>query len=519
MDRFLYQTQIVASRIQAAFAKESLHPARFSYPHELTPITSYGFNGSHLLMAEGSFNHVLTVSPTDTQQELAHLMLVGRSRCGKGLAIESNLLNWEYSAIVNDIKRELSRRTAAWRVKGLGGKAFYIDPTGVSDKYDPLEGKTTDSDLQSAATTLLYRPNEGQNQIFTDTAITMLTQIFHAAVLERQRALPFTLRIINEGFIGAVTILEIISQKHNIYPNLATVFLDVPIKDADFDNKFLRDCWSTLSRRMRRLLTKESVQCFTGSDFTAKDIITSEKPITVYLCWPEKDILALSPLVHLIWTSLMDGMIKTYDDLVNSLGEELGRKKCKPVLAVLDEIGRTGFPKLPDYVSTVAGRNISLLCVFQSLSQIDVHYGKDQADVLNDNIEQQIFYRPGSFTSAQRLSQWLGDKSGFAHSQNKHESGVSEGASEQRIPLMTAQAIKKLGNEQVMVFYRDLDPFRAKRMNWRRFPILKQRQSIPPPLLTQPLTPTNKKPAFTPFTYSNVTRYGSRSRIGTAYTP
>jgi hypothetical protein len=178
-------------------------------------------------------------------------------------------------------------------VKGLDGKVFFLDPTdptGISDKYDPLEGITTDSDLQSAATTLLYRPNEGQNQIFTDTAITMLTQIFHAAVLERERALPFTLRIINEGFIGAATILEVISQKHNVYPNLATVFLDVPFKDADFDNKFLRDCWSTLTRRIRRLLTKESVQCFTGSDFTAKDIITSEKPITVYLCWPEKDL-------------------------------------------------------------------------------------------------------------------------------------------------------------------------------------------------------------------------------------
>ena len=186
MDKFLYKTQMVASRIQAAFAKESLHPARFAYPHELTPITSYGFNGSHLLMAEGSFNHLYTVSPTDIQKELAHLMFVGRSRCGKGLAIESNLLNWSFSAIVNDIKRELSYRTAGWRVEGLGGKAFYIDPTGKSktDKYDPLEGLYKDSDLQSAATTLLYRPQEGQNQIFTDTAITMLCQIFHAAVLE-----------------------------------------------------------------------------------------------------------------------------------------------------------------------------------------------------------------------------------------------------------------------------------------------------------------------------------------------
>jgi type IV secretion system protein VirD4 len=194
----------------------------------------------------------------------------------------------------------------------------------------------------------------------------------------------------------------------------------------------------------------------------------------VYLCWPEKDLLSLSPLVHLIWISLMDGMLEAYDAVKG--------KGCKPVLTVLDEIGTTGLPKLPQYASTAAGRNISLLPVFQSLSQIDAQYGKKAGELL-DNIEQVICYRPGSYDSRKRLSDWLGDKSGFAHSQNKHESEVSEGESEQRIPLMTPQDIKKLGDEEVLGFYRDLDPFRARRLDWRRFPTLAARRSIPPPLL------------------------------------
>src|SRR2546429_390108 len=86
----------------------------------------------------------------------------------------------------------------------------------------------------------------------------------------------------SEGFVGAATILEIISRKHNVYPNLATVFLDVDFAHADFQDRYLRSSWGTVTRRMRRLLTKESVRCFTGSDFTAKDIITSKTPITVY---------------------------------------------------------------------------------------------------------------------------------------------------------------------------------------------------------------------------------------------
>jgi hypothetical protein len=39
----------------------------------------------------------------------------------------------------------------------------------------------------------------------------MLTQIFHAAKLEKQRALPFTYKILNEGIYGTATILKIIS--------------------------------------------------------------------------------------------------------------------------------------------------------------------------------------------------------------------------------------------------------------------------------------------------------------------
>ena len=63
----------------------------------------------------------------------------------------------------------------------------------------------------------------------------MLTQIFHAAKLESQRPLPFAYKILNEGLYGTATILKIISDKHNVYPHLATKFLDISYEQADFD--------------------------------------------------------------------------------------------------------------------------------------------------------------------------------------------------------------------------------------------------------------------------------------------
>jgi hypothetical protein len=214
---------------------------------------------------------------------------LGKTRVGKGLNITTNLLTWPFPVVVNDIKREFWEQTAGWRERGLNGRSFMFDPRGVGHKFDPFEGKTTDSDLRSAATILLHRPHEGQNAVFTERAITMLTQIFHAAKLENQRPLPFTYKILNEGLYGTATILKIIADKHNFYPHLATKFLDISYEQTDFDSKFLQDCYSTMTARINNILTKEMVRCFTGSDFTGKDIITSD-PVSLYLCWPERDV-------------------------------------------------------------------------------------------------------------------------------------------------------------------------------------------------------------------------------------
>jgi type IV secretory pathway TraG/TraD family ATPase VirD4 len=61
---------------------------------------------------------------------------------------------------------------------------------------------------------------------------------------------------------------------------------------------------------------------------------------------------------------------------------------------------------------------------------------------------------------------------------------TSQGLSEQGVPLLTAQEIKQLTDEEIIGFHRHLPAFKAKRMDWRRFPILTQRQRIPAPRLS-----------------------------------
>jgi type IV secretion system protein VirD4 len=54
-------------------------------------------------------------SPTALRRELAHALIVGPPRSGKGLLAVSQLLTWEGSVIVNDLKGELFEATAGYR--------------------------------------------------------------------------------------------------------------------------------------------------------------------------------------------------------------------------------------------------------------------------------------------------------------------------------------------------------------------------------------------------------------------
>lgn len=348
LNRIIYHVAVFLSRISASLSRHTyLYTARHASLHEVhtasLPRADITKKKPAIYLGVGKYDRLLAAQPRKTQEEIGHVLIRAKTRRGKSLNAETNALTWQFPMIFNDIKKQLWRATAGFREKGLGGKSLMFDPLGNGARFDPLEGLQTELELQSAAATLLFRPHEGKNQIFTDTAITMLQQLFIAARLEEKRTgerpFPFTYHIMNEGFFGAATILEIISEKHNYYPNLATTFLDIEYAKANFDSEFLRNCWSTLTRRMKRILTKESVRCFAGSDFTAKEIITSgEHPLSVYFCWPEQHLTSLAPLIELIWYSLFNGMVAYYDD-VQGVG-------CYRTLVCLDEILRTGMPQL-----------------------------------------------------------------------------------------------------------------------------------------------------------------------------
>jgi type IV secretory pathway TraG/TraD family ATPase VirD4 len=436
-----------------------------------------------------TFFQFACVRSKPAHRELGNLLIVAPTRMGKGLLAVSQLLTWKESVVVNDIKGDLFTQTAGYRA--TLGPVIVIDPLrGVGNSFDPLAGKTTEEQFSQAANFMLYDRDE-RDPVFTNRAIVMLTQMLLAAHKEHQPALPYVRSLIRMGLEDTV------SRLNRLDPELATQFLSKRYENADFESRFLNDCWSTLTTKVAPLLTETLARCFTRSDFSAEDLMCGTKPVTVYLRWKEKELQFLSPLIRLLWGTLINELITCYDQREG--------KGCRPVLMMIDEAGRTAIPSLADQASTVVGRKIYLWVAVQSLAQLEERYGRLGAQIIRDNMEQQIFYRPTDLATAKHLEDRCGNRSDYAHSTTSRVgTETSEGRSERPLSLINAQAIMRMKDDEIIGFHRHLYPFRMHRVDWRQHTLLKKRHGWPPPLLS-PLPVLPVIPALVPIGNMEVT--------------
>src|SRR5437868_6983374 len=220
------------------------------------------------------------------------------------------------------------------------------------------------------------------------------------------------------------------------------------------DNRYLASSWESLTARLYPLLTQRILRCFNGSDFTAREIIAGEKPATVYLCIPEKDLLAKAPVIRLVVESLLSEMKDYFDE---APGETAQEKGCRPVLTLLDEAGTVGLPSLPTDIATVRSRGISIWAAYQDNAQIEYLYGRYKARAIRNNMDTKIFYRQGDFETARNVAQSLGERSVYAHSQTlRGGEEASEGLSEQAVSVLTPRDINELDPEEIIGFFFNL---------------------------------------------------------------
>src|SRR3954454_22128673 len=254
-----------------AGASHQLHKSRFAHPHELAPLMlgERPKPGTHLLIGRGPYNQLLAVQPQPTHRELGNIVIIAPPRHGKGLHATAELLTWEHSVIVIDVKGEHYERTAGARAAQFG-PTFVLSPEGFGNSFDPLRHCRTEDEFMAMADYLLEKTGDKAADAFIQRGRNMLTAIFMAGHKEGYPLLPYLAHLIRIGPEATAKRLQRLSQQLGLPEdqNLATRFLDRQFSDADFGDRYLQNSWSNLKAILLPILTETVIRCLSGSDFT-----------------------------------------------------------------------------------------------------------------------------------------------------------------------------------------------------------------------------------------------------------
>src|ERR687894_3008283 len=202
-------SQLVSWLAVVLDTSHKLFPNRLAYKHELINHEITAFDGNHLLIGEGEYGQVYAVKPTENSPELGNMIKLGTTRYGKSSAELCQIVDWDGSEVIFDIKGEIYPKVAGYLASR--GRLITIDLSqGLGDQYDPLQGHTKDRELHKLAKHLVKDPND-RKAIYSDRGAKMVTQIYLAARILDERPLPYLASLINLGVNEVAAALSAVS--------------------------------------------------------------------------------------------------------------------------------------------------------------------------------------------------------------------------------------------------------------------------------------------------------------------
>ena len=161
-----------------------------------------------------------------------------------------------------------------------------------------------------------------------------------------------------------------------------------------------------------------------------------------------------------------------------------GGKLKVPCFFILDEFANIG--RIPDFdkkISTSRSRKISFSVILQNLDQLEAIYEKSHETILG-NCDTHVFLGSNSFKTVEYFSKELGEKtiSRKSDSINRDAHGKKTGKSESdqimARALMTPDELRRMPNDDCIIFEKGLKPVKAKKFWYFKYPMYKEMNKI-----------------------------------------
>ncbi len=356
--------------------------ARFS---EIDEVLKAGLEGPGIVF--GKIGKKIITKPPKVE---GHSLIVGGTGTGKtrGVVIPT-LLKWEGSAVVVDIKGELSEITGSRREKY--GKVYIFDPEFGGHCYNPIELCTSIDEAQDLARTLIPLPEKGE-PFWSQSAQAILA----AFVFEGAKN-GYTLSDIAER-LCTTPIMELVEHCKNHHLRevkiLASITYDLP-------EKTLGGVMGELKSKLITIATDLNIRKATEkSDWSPA---TLEEGATIYLKVSEH----LLDQYKDIWTVIISQILKYLS--------KRGEKKNPPILIGIDEMPRLSkINGLVGALATLRSRNVHIVGVVQSMAQLDEIYGEKQRKIIADNCRFKLVLSATDPETQKYFSDLAGQKTALA---------------------------------------------------------------------------------------------------------
>ena len=210
---------------------------------------------------------------------------------------------------------------------------------------------------------------------------------------------------------------------------------------------------STVLSRLNAFLDSELEQVLCFDSAIDAETFASEKS-AIFLILPEEDPSK----------NFMAGlMIQTLSRELFAVADENGGKLKNRVVLFCDELGTMpAFDILPLF-SAGRSRKLTLVPIIQSLAQLEKNYGKEGAQIIQDNVQDTIFggFAPNSQT-AEILSKALGSRTVLSGSVSRGKNDPSQSLQMIERPLMTADELKSIPKGHFVVMKTGTHPMQTR---------------------------------------------------------